>query len=56
MLQQFGDKISACLKRDEECSEASAAAADDYVFRRQLLDLEQQWRDRGEELRVHRES
>jgi hypothetical protein len=49
MLQQFGDKISACLERDEECSEASAAAADDYVFRRQLLDLEQQWRDRGEE-------
>jgi hypothetical protein len=42
MLQEFGDQISACLERAEQCREAAASETDDRV-RHQLLDLEQQW-------------
>jgi hypothetical protein len=43
MLQRLGDHISACLQRADKCREAAASASDEHV-RRQLLDLEQQWR------------
>jgi hypothetical protein len=42
MLQQLGDRISACLERAEQCREAAASEIDERV-RQQLLDLEQQW-------------
>ena len=42
MLQQLGDRISACLERAEQCREAAASEIDERVHR-QLLDLEQQW-------------
>src|SRR5262245_59848324 len=42
MLQQLGDRISACLERAEPCREAAASEIDERV-RQQLVDLEQQW-------------
>ena len=42
MLQQLGDRISACLERAEQCREAAASEPDERV-RQQLVDLEQQW-------------
>jgi hypothetical protein len=42
MLEQLGDRISACLERAEQCREAAASEPDERV-RQQLVDLEQQW-------------
>ena len=42
MLQRFGEFISACLQRADECSKAAASETNDRV-RSQLLELEQQW-------------
>ena len=47
MLQQLGDRISACLERAEQCREAAASEIDERV-RQQLLDLEQQWQQLAE--------
>jgi hypothetical protein len=47
MLQELGDQISACLERADQCREAAATETDDRV-RRQLLDLERQWRQVAE--------
>jgi hypothetical protein len=43
MLQQLGDRISACLERAEQCREAAASEIDE-----RLLDLEQQWQQVAE--------
>ncbi|HKB21513.1 MAG TPA: hypothetical protein VKC99_01740 [Methyloceanibacter sp.] len=42
MLQRFGEFISACLQRADECSKVAASETNDRV-RSQLLELEQQW-------------
>src|SRR5262249_45689968 len=42
MLQRFGEFISACLQRADECSKAAAFETNDRVHS-QLLELEQQW-------------
>ena len=47
MLQQLGDRISACLERAEQCREAVASEIDERV-RQQLQDLEQQWQQVAE--------
>ena len=47
MLQQLGDRISACLERAEQCRGAAASEIDERV-RQQLLDLEQQWQQVAE--------
>jgi TolA-binding protein len=47
VLQQLGDRISACLERAEQCREAAASEVDERV-RQQLLDLEQQWQQVAE--------
>jgi hypothetical protein len=47
VLQQLGDRISACLERAEQCREAAASEIDERV-RQQLLDLEQQWQQVAE--------
>ena len=47
MLQQLGDRISACLERAKHCREAAASEIDERI-RQQLLDLEQQWQQVAE--------
>jgi hypothetical protein len=47
VLQQLGDRISACLERAEQCKEAAASEIDERV-RQQLLDLQQQWQQVAE--------
>jgi hypothetical protein len=47
MVQEFGEQISACLERADQCREAAASEADERV-RQQLLDLEQEWQQVAE--------
>jgi hypothetical protein len=47
MVQEFGEQISACLERADQCREAAASEADERV-RQQLLDLEQKWQQVAE--------
>jgi hypothetical protein len=47
VLQQLGDRISACLERAEQCREAAASEIDERV-RQQLLDWKQQWQQVAE--------
>jgi len=47
MVQEFGEQISACLERADQCRDAAASEADERV-RQQLLDLEQKWQQVAE--------
>ena len=47
MVQEFGEQISACLERADQCREAAASEAGERV-RQQLLDLEQEWQQVAE--------
>jgi hypothetical protein len=47
MVQEFGEQISACLERADQCREAAASEADERV-RQQLLDLEREWQQVAE--------
>jgi hypothetical protein len=47
MVQEFGEQISACLERADQCRDAAASEADERV-RQQLLDLEHKWQQVAE--------
>jgi hypothetical protein len=47
MLREYGEQISACLERADQCREAAAYEPDERI-RQQLLDLEQQWQQVAE--------